>query len=122
MLSLKVGGLCRVNTMFLGFAPKRTRGKCDYKPDAESPAFLICSYFDSAIFRETVHPPAGYARRLSIRVHISRLCLSNLCSARGVLGGLINLGDDLFQRDRKSTRLNSSHVRISYAVFCLKKK
>src|SRR5690554_7306748 len=26
------------------------------------------------------------------------------------------------QLDRKSTRLNSSHVRISYAVFCLKKK
>src|SRR5436305_8109722 len=25
------------------------------------------------------------------------------------------------RRDRKSTRLNSSHVRISYAVFCLKK-
>src|SRR3989442_3833934 len=25
-------------------------------------------------------------------------------------------------RDRKSTRLNSSHVRISYAVFCFKKK
>src|SRR5699024_12776966 len=28
----------------------------------------------------------------------------------------------LFRRDRKSTRLNSSHVSISYAVFCLKKK
>src|SRR5436305_4000688 len=28
----------------------------------------------------------------------------------------------LASRDRKSTRLNSSHVRISYAVFCLKKK
>src|SRR3712207_7310018 len=28
-------------------------------------------------------------------------------------------GDD---RDRKSTRLNSSHANISYAVFCLKKK
>src|SRR5439155_21899362 len=27
-----------------------------------------------------------------------------------------------FQIDRKSTRLNSSHVAISYAVFCLKKK
>src|SRR5438067_8745433 len=26
------------------------------------------------------------------------------------------------KRDRKSTRLNSSHVSISYAVFCLKKK
>src|SRR6266496_2185788 len=28
----------------------------------------------------------------------------------------------LGRRDRKSTRLNSSHVEISYAVFCLKKK
>src|SRR5436190_8133768 len=28
----------------------------------------------------------------------------------------------LLQRDRKSTRLNSSHTVISYAVFCLKKK
>src|SRR5690554_7131585 len=27
-----------------------------------------------------------------------------------------------YEEDRKSTRLNSSHVRISYAVFCLKKK
>src|SRR3712207_8391699 len=29
---------------------------------------------------------------------------------------------DLAQEDRKSTRLNSSHANISYAVFCLKKK
>src|SRR5690606_39741593 len=29
---------------------------------------------------------------------------------------------DGFIQDRKSTRLNSSHVKISYAVFCLKKK
>src|SRR5215208_7920514 len=33
-------------------------------------------------------------------------------------GGRTGLGP----RDRKSTRLNSSHVAISYAVFCLKKK
>src|SRR5437870_12909622 len=31
-------------------------------------------------------------------------------------------GDQRAPRDRKSTRLNSSHVAISYAVFCLKKK
>src|SRR5438876_4265962 len=31
-------------------------------------------------------------------------------------------GHRLFERDRKSTRLNSSHPSISYAVFCLKKK
>src|SRR5690625_2222766 len=30
--------------------------------------------------------------------------------------------DRLLMKDRKSTRLNSSHVAISYAVFCLKKK
>src|SRR3712207_8993979 len=30
--------------------------------------------------------------------------------------------DDRTGADRKSTRLNSSHVNISYAVFCLKKK
>src|SRR5690606_41306599 len=34
-----------------------------------------------------------------------------------------SLGIRAFElRDRKSTRLNSSHVKISYAVFCLKKK
>src|SRR3712207_7531181 len=32
------------------------------------------------------------------------------------------LGDELDSPDRKSTRLNSSHANISYAVFCLKKK
>src|SRR3712207_8006198 len=31
-------------------------------------------------------------------------------------------GDRLIYGDRKSTRLNSSHANISYAVFCLKKK
>src|SRR5436309_8687120 len=34
----------------------------------------------------------------------------------------IVIKDAARRRDRKSTRLNSSHVKISYAVFCLKKK
>src|SRR5688572_32565371 len=42
----------------------------------------------------------------------SRLCLA--ATRRGFLGG--------GHEDRKSTRLNSSHSQISYAVFCLKKK
>src|SRR4051812_4189834 len=38
-------------------------------------------------------------------------------------GGLLLLGGRLADMlDRKSTRLNSSHMSISYAVFCLKKK
>src|SRR5256885_9405705 len=36
--------------------------------------------------------------------------------------GNITGGADDFSEDRKSTRLNSSHLVISYAVFCLKKK
>src|SRR5690606_41709225 len=39
---------------------------------------------------------------------------------RGRAGG--GIGRVHRGRDRKSTRLNSSHVKISYAVFCLKKK
>src|SRR3712207_7606379 len=38
-----------------------------------------------------------------------------------LLGELVGLAD-VALADRKSTRLNSSHANISYAVFCLKKK
>src|SRR5690606_40401180 len=47
------------------------------------------------------HSPAGW--RQSARDHPARCVLRQ-------------------RQDRKSTRLNSSHVKISYAVFCLKKK
>src|SRR3712207_8430397 len=40
----------------------------------------------------------------------------------GSLGGLLRIDVARPRRDRKSTRLNSSHANISYAVFCLKKK
>src|SRR5256885_7711640 len=40
----------------------------------------------------------------------------------GVLLGQSVYGSNTHSKDRKSTRLNSSHLVISYAVFCLKKK
>src|SRR5438876_9146863 len=48
-------------------------------------------------------------------------------AVRGAPGGELECGrlrglDDGKAEDRKSTRLNSSHPSISYAVFCLKKK
>src|SRR5699024_486721 len=42
-----------------------------------------------------------------------------VAAAPAILDALV---DNTAARDRKSTRLNSSHVSISYAVFCLKKK
>src|SRR3712207_7780075 len=39
-----------------------------------------------------------------------------------VLARRLHLDPAELRRDRKSTRLNSSHANISYAVFCLKKK
>src|SRR2546430_2923779 len=54
------------------------------------------------------HPP-----RLRDRRDPARLPASRACGREGL---------DARSRDRKSTRLNSSHSQISYAVFCLKKK
>src|SRR2546428_9329840 len=51
-----------------------------------------------------------------------RLELFDWMAAWGLNCYLYAPKDDLKQRDRKSTRLNSSHDQISYAVFCLKKK
>src|SRR5438034_5259095 len=50
---------------------------------------------------------------------------AKLCAFRGRRGRVRSARaklDAAHQRDRKSTRLNSSHTVISYAVFCLKKK
>src|SRR6266850_2169349 len=53
--------------------------------------------------------------------------VERLCVGRFQHGGIVAGDDPLLEhrhgfRDRKSTRLNSSHLVISYAVFCLKKK
>src|SRR2546426_6053242 len=57
---------------------------------------------------------------LPICLHAARICRWHPCSRAAAHsrrpGGAVHLGD------RKSTRLNSSHLVISYAVFCLKKK
>src|SRR5436309_6364242 len=50
----------------------------------------------------------------------SDLCSTRYCGSRQPPHGTTNV--TAISEDRKSTRLNSSHVKISYAVFCLKKK
>src|SRR3712207_7111243 len=55
--------------------------------------------------------PAEQGRRVACRVHEVAF------TRRGRQAGPAGV-----EQDRKSTRLNSSHANISYAVFCLKKK
>src|SRR3712207_8545305 len=58
-----------------------------------------------------------------VRLRVDRLLgVERIAEPVGAGGGGHELGDPLGAGDRKSTRLNSSHANISYAVFCLKKK
>src|SRR2546430_1595292 len=83
--------------------------------------------------RRPAHPNPQDDRQTPRRVARSRAALlphdrgghgARRRGARGAEPGARGRGPDLVQRhrDRKSTRLNSSHSQISYAVFCLKKK
>src|SRR5256885_12947680 len=76
-------------------------------------------------------PPIGttFTRRDDIPVrHAAPLSIALLIESDGPAGAetmMLQLAEALRDRghvDRKSTRLNSSHLVISYAVFCLKKK
>src|SRR2546430_13609453 len=64
--------------------------------------------------RGGVSPDVGRAQRNGERVRALSEAVQQV-HARGV-------GRPAQEQDRKSTRLNSSHSQISYAVFCLKKK
>src|SRR5256885_10732301 len=69
--------------------------------------------------RSTLFPYTTLFRSLAAgtRGPVHGLAFANLFLPLG-----IDLGQVVREADRKSTRLNSSHLVISYAVFCLKKK
>src|SRR5437588_5635992 len=74
--------------------------------------------------RSTLFPYTTLFRSIEPRVqphHLDlRLRVDRAHAERERVDALQHLGDG--KADRKSTRLNSSHTVISYAVFCLKKK
>src|SRR5438045_5655320 len=76
--------------------------------------------------RPTLFPYTTLFRSLSIRrEYFATFQLKGVVPAflwrRQIAGWNFDFGADV-KIDRKSTRLNSSHLGISYAVFCLKKK
>src|SRR5690606_41408376 len=101
-----------------------------------SHSLLLHIYFFILISRPPRSTPLPYttlfrscAAHAQCAVGQSRLCAARRVRARhrreqraGAGRGESHARRDRDQPDRKSTRLNSSHVKISYAVFCLKKK
>src|SRR5688572_31283567 len=96
--------------VFFFFSSRRrhTRFDCDWSSD-------VCSSDLNFLWLE-----------LAVAALLSRAMKQKAYAAAGVdidLGNRVKATlPQLLARDRKSTRLNSSHSQISYAVFCLKKK
>src|SRR5439155_24610951 len=92
----RVGDVRRTTTLSLVFIGEKDKGawKIDWSPEAILPSLS----------------PGRLVRMMRLNTTRGRI--------------LARDGSELatFVEDRKSTRLNSSHVAISYAVFCLKKK
>src|SRR5438105_8660148 len=76
----------------------------------------------TTLFRSSMHDEALYAER-ALRAG-ARGYVMKRETTKSVLTAIRRVveGDVYVSEDRKSTRLNSSHEWISYAVFCLKKK
>src|SRR3712207_8869647 len=72
----------------------------------------------TTLFRSRLDPQ----KRLADAVKAFALVVRAVPSARLEIYGRGEEQAELQRQDRKSTRLNSSHANISYAVFCLKKK
>src|SRR5690625_6944860 len=75
------------------------------------------------VFDESHYLKTYSSTRTKRAMYMARQAPYVVClSATPAPNGYIDLYYQIKMVDRKSTRLNSSHVAISYAVFCLKKK
>src|SRR5690606_39966414 len=92
-----------------------------------SPSLSLCFFFPSSGDHRDLH---SFPTRRSSDLPVQPALGVFLGIARSAQPARGVVADDVGDRpanvdqplDRKSTRLNSSHVKISYAVFCLKKK
>src|SRR3712207_7499864 len=76
----------------------------------------------TTLFRSHGLPPRSHAALDGGKPRRFRCAASGSLSRPGALEPALVLEKLQIAVDRKSTRLNSSHANISYAVFCLKKK
>src|SRR2546422_3242333 len=105
-------------TVRVNARPRRSRPGHEYlssEPVRYGFTLVMAKTSEPAVFQEIICASGG--------AQTNRPLESSHTPARGsVPGVLISSAANLPDGDRKSTRLNSSHGYISYAVFCLKKK
>src|SRR5258707_6239411 len=103
--------------------PERGAGLPRARPrdsDFSGPDFRFLTVRGRAALAEELLPPAvDCATRARGRLAPRHRCWERRPADHAALH---RTGPERLVRDRKSTRLNSSHANISYAVFCLKKK
>src|SRR3712207_8380174 len=83
-----------------------------------STLFPNTTLFRSAVVETDRTPMLDAAAKAAYRRHLADL--DRRIAQADAAGDAV--ASERAERDRKSTRLNSSHANISYAVFCLKKK
>src|SRR4051794_41705203 len=99
----------------------------DASPDGGIDRFIFCGGLLPPVFSVLLQPVT--AMLVAFRVAFppqggSPLCIELVQQPLDALKAFVAFDCDMQRllQDRKSTRLNSSHPSISYAVFCLKKK
>src|SRR5947209_14716879 len=83
------------------------------------PRFTLFPY--TTLFRSVVIAVGAGVFSLGLDIGMADLDRSEFIHADAPVQDFLRSGFGV-EKDRKSTRLNSSHANISYAVFCLKKK
>src|SRR5699024_11785723 len=94
-----------LNRYFISFPTRRSSDLFIYYPDL----------FSSSSGKDTLDMPAATSQPIQPEMQ-----LSDTIARKDTVAEVLPAAQKTV--DRKSTRLNSSHVSISYAVFCLKKK
>src|SRR5207249_12304030 len=86
------------------------------------PIFMFFAFLLMCDFGNTTNGASGLGQQFQFLQKTFGLSLSIALAGRQANAcSIVAEGNALGSGDRKSTRLNSSHVSISYAVFCLKK-
>src|SRR3712207_7473297 len=78
----------------------------------------------TTLFRSSAAEAGSVTQRYTVALNVSQQYFNALAARESEAAARAQLeqAEQQLRADRKSTRLNSSHANISYAVFCLKKK